>query len=123
VYGDQEPIRLSGRSYPSHIQETRVEPMKPMEPMAPMTPRDSGPKWWPDDLGSPSTSGAQNGVRYAFFPSKQRLAIERDGSVQIYDSGEHQISGVSQQQGSSISLAFRSQKGDVNVGELKKLDL
>ena len=94
--------------------------MKPMEPMAPMKPMDSGPKWWPENLGSPSTSGAQHGGRYAFFPGKQQLAIERDGNVQIYDSGKHQISGVSQQQGSSSSLTFRSQQGDVNVGELTR---
>ena len=99
-----------------------MEPMKPMErmkPMKPMKPMDSGPKWWPDNLGSPGTSGSQNDVRYAFFPDKQRLAIERDGKVTIYESGDHKISGVSQQQGGSHSLAFSSQKGEVKIEELK----
>ena len=44
-----------------------MEPMKPMKPMAPME------KWWPADLGDPSTSGAQNDMRYAFFPDERRL--------------------------------------------------
>jgi hypothetical protein len=26
-----------------------------------------GEKWWPGDLGHPSTTGSQNGLRYAFF--------------------------------------------------------
>ena len=93
-----------------------------MKPMAPMKPMDAGPKWWPADLGDPSTSGSQNEVRYAFFPDKQRLAIERDGKVSIYDSGDHKISGVSQQQGGTSALAFTSQNGDVAVDSLKKTD-
>jgi hypothetical protein len=98
-----------------------MEPMKPMEPMEPMKPMDFGPKWWSDDLGQPSSSGSQNGVRYAFFPDKQRLAIERDGKTELYDSGDHKISGVSQQQGGGQSLAFSSQNGDVKVAELRKV--
>ncbi len=96
-----------------------MEPMKPMKPMAPMKPMDSGPEWWPDDLGQPGTSGSQNNVRYAFFPEKRRLAIERDSKVTIYDSGDHKISGVSQQQGEGEAPAFSSQKGEVKIDELK----
>jgi hypothetical protein len=98
-----------------------MEPMAPMKPMEPMKPMDAGPKWWPDDLGAPGSSGSQNDVRYAFFPSSKRLAIEQSGKVTVYDSGDHQISGVSQQQGGDHSLAFTSQKGDVKVDELKKV--
>jgi hypothetical protein len=98
-----------------------MKPMTPMEPMEPMKPMDAGPKWWPEDLGEPGTSGSQNDVRYAFFPEPHRLAIEQDGKVTLYDTGDHQISGVSQQQGGSNSLAFTSQKGDVNIEELKKV--
>jgi hypothetical protein len=98
-----------------------MEPMKPMTPMEPMKPMDSGPKWWPEDLGELGTSGSQNDVRYAFFPKTHRLAIQQDGTVTVYDSGDHQISGVSQQQGGSRSLAFTSQKGDVKVAEMNKV--
>ena len=92
--------------------------MKPMEPMKKM---DFGPAWWPDDLGQPSTSGGQNDVKYAFFGDKHRLAIQKGGNVTLYDTGDHQISGVSQQQGGSSSLAFTSQHGTVNLDELKKV--
>jgi len=41
-----------------------MEPMKPMKPMEPMS---GGEQWWPNDLGEPSSTGSQNGMRYAFF--------------------------------------------------------
>ena len=95
-----------------------MEPMKPMEPMEPMKGADA---WWPKDLGEPATSGAQNGLRYAFFPDRQRLVIERDGQVSTYDSGDHRIGGVSQASGTAQSLTFSSQNGDVDLGTLPKL--
>ena len=95
-----------------------MKPMEPMQPMEPMEPMDFGPKWWPDDLGEPSTSGGQNDVKYAFFGDKHRLAIQKNGKVTVYDSVDHRVSGVSQQQGGSSSLAFTSQHGTVNVDEL-----
>lgn len=98
-----------------------MEPMKPMKPMEPMKPMSGGEKWWPDDLGQPSTSGAQNGMRYAFFPDKQRLLIEKDGKLTTYDSGDHRIDGVSQQGGGASSLTFTSQKGSVDLDQLKKM--
>lgn len=98
-----------------------MEPMKPMKPMEPMKPMSGGEKWWPDDLGQPSTSGAQNGMRYAFFPDKQRLLIEQDGKLTTYDSGDHRIGGVSQQGGGASSLTFTSQNGSVDLDQLKKI--
>src|ERR1700722_2643494 len=74
--------------------------------------------WWPADLGSPSSLGAQNDVRYAYFPGSRRLAIENDGLVTIYDTQDHQISGFSQQQPGSGSLSFSSQLGGVDVSRL-----
>ncbi len=69
-------------------------------------------------LGQPATSGSQNDTRYAFFPESRRLAIETGGRVTLYDTGDHQIGGVSQQQGSSYSLSFTSQHGPVRLEEL-----
>lgn len=77
-----------------------------------------GGSWWPDGLGQPATSGSQNDTRYAFFPESRRLAIETGGRVTLYDTGDHQIGGVSQQQGSSYSLSFTSQYGPVRLEEL-----
>ncbi len=73
-----------------------------------------GNNWWPGDLGSPSSSGSQNNVRYAFFPQTRRLAVQRDGQVTVFDTQDHQISGVSQQQGGGSSLTFSSQYGTVS---------
>jgi hypothetical protein len=74
--------------------------------------------WWPTDLGSPSSLGAQNDVRYAYFPASRRLAIEVNGLLTIYDTEDHQISGFSQQQPGSGSLSFSSQLGGVDVSRL-----
>lgn len=98
-----------------------MEPMKPMKPMAPMQPMTGSEKWWPDNLGEPSTSGSQNGLRYAFFPEKQRLLIEQNGKLTTYNSGDHQINGVSQQAGTGQSLTFASRSGSVKLDELEQI--
>ena len=74
--------------------------------------------WWPADLGVPSSLGAQNEVRYAYFPATRRLAIDINGKVTVYDTQDHQISGFSQQQPGSGSLSFSSQLGGVDVSRL-----
>ena len=99
----------------------QMAPMEPMTPMAPMKPMDFGPAWWPDDLGEPDTSGGQNDVKYAFFADKHRLAIQRDGIVSVYDSGNHRVNGVQQQQGGGSSLAFSSQDGTVDIDALTEV--
>jgi hypothetical protein len=74
--------------------------------------------WWPADLGVPSSLGAQNEVRYAYFPATRRLAVDINGKVTVYDTQDHQISGFSQQQPGSGSLSFSSQLGGVDVSRL-----
>ncbi|MEN3792835.1 SHOCT domain-containing protein [Fulvimarina sp. MAC3] len=78
--------------------------------------------WWPEELGQPSSSGAQNGIRYAVFPGSARLAIETGGRVTVYDTGQHQIGGVSQQQGGTSSLRFSSQLGSIEPADLRVVD-
>ena len=78
----------------------------------------SAGRWWPAELGSPASTGAQNDLRYAFFPDARRLAIEERGRVRVYDSGDHRLSGFSQQQGGDQSLTFMSQSGLVRVADL-----
>ncbi|WP_298234708.1 SHOCT domain-containing protein [uncultured Azohydromonas sp.] len=79
---------------------------------------DGGGDWWGPGLGRPHSSGAQNGVRYAYFAQARRLAIELHGRVTVYDTLDHHIGGFSQQQSGSGSLSFTSQHGLVNVGSL-----
>ncbi len=85
----------------------------------PKSSSSGGNDWWPSDLGHPSSAGAQNDMRYAIFPGKQRLAVMQNGKTTIYDTGEHNMSGVSQQQGSGQSLTFTSQSGTVRLSDLK----
>ena len=80
--------------------------------------QSSGFNWWPSDLGSPASSGAQNDMRYAFFPAARRLAIQIVGQTRVYDTGDHAIGGFSQQQGGDQSLTFTSQYGVVRVADL-----
>ncbi len=78
----------------------------------------AGPDWWGPELRWPDSSGAQNGVRYAYFSQAHRLAIEVDGQVTVYDTLDHQIGGFSQQQGYGGSLGFNSQYGLIDVSRL-----
>jgi hypothetical protein len=74
--------------------------------------------WWPAELGSPGSSGSQNNIRYAVFPAARRLAIDIDGRVTVYDTLDHRIGGVSQQQSYGASLSFTSQYGLVRLEDL-----
>lgn len=74
--------------------------------------------WWPEHLGTPGSAGGQNTMRYAYFPETRRLAIDAGGQVSIYDTLDHRICGVSQEQASSSSLAFTSQRGRVRLEDL-----
>lgn len=94
-----------------------LKPMEPMTPMEPMRPLEGGGRWWPEVLGEPSATGAQGGVRYAFFPDHRRLLIERDGKTTAYDSGRHRISGV---QADGGNLVFTGEDGPVRLDTLKQ---
>lgn len=98
-----------------------MAPMTPIEPMAPMEPMRVD-RWWPEGLGEPSTSGAQDGLRYAAFPDRRRLLVERDGALTTYDTGHHRIGGVSQRSGSTGALRFTSQDGAVDLDALTRMD-
>jgi hypothetical protein len=79
--------------------------------------------WWPANLGVPSAAGGQNNVRYAIFPSTRRLAIQINGVTKVFDTGEHHIGGVQQQQqgGGYGSVSFTSQFGTFDVSSLAEL--
>ncbi|MCJ2044800.1 SHOCT domain-containing protein [Methylobacterium sp. J-078] len=77
---------------------------------------------WPAEWGPPATSGSQNGMRYAYFPARHRLAVETEGRVALYDTEGHDISGVAQQQGGMSSLRFSGRDGAVELASLKRVD-
>ena len=74
--------------------------------------------WWPADLGPADSTGSQNAVRYAYFGALRRLAIDADGHITVYDTQDHRIMGVSQQQSGRGTITFSSQRGLVDVATL-----
>jgi hypothetical protein len=57
-------------------------------------------------------------MRYAWFSQARRLAIESNGQVIVYDTLDHNIGGVSQQQSGGYSVTFSSQYGYVDLSRL-----
>jgi hypothetical protein len=114
-----QPVILGG-SFQSQSQGSQQQagsgPAGPVSLFVPPTGETAN--WWPGDLGWPNSTGAQNGVRYAYFAQARRLAIEIGGKVTVYDTLDHQIGGFSQQQSLGGSLAFTSQLGLVDVATL-----
>lgn len=77
----------------------------------------SNGNWW-GDLGFPNSTGSQNNTSYAIFNNINRLAIQENGKVTIFDTLDNQIGGVGQQQGGTYSVSFTSQYGNVDLGTL-----
>jgi Short C-terminal domain len=114
-YGQQQDSYGSGQQ-----QQNGSGPVGPVSLFVPPAPGASG-DWWGADLRWPTSTGAQNGVRYAYFAQARRLAIEVGGRVTVYDTLDHQIGGFSQQQSAGGSLTFSSQYGLVEVARLPVL--
>jgi Short C-terminal domain len=76
--------------------------------------------WWPGELGRPGSSGGQDDSRYAVFPQARRLAVQSGGGpARVYDTLDHAIGGVQQQQGGLPgTLSFTSQYGTFTVESL-----
>ena len=95
-----------------------VPPPPPQKPGVAGAGSSNGSQWWPSELGSPNTSGSQNQYRYAYFAGMRRLAISDGQSVTVYDTLDHSIGGVSQQQGGVAGVGFTSQYGNVDLRSL-----
>lgn len=80
--------------------------------------RAAAGQWWPSDLGLPDSTGAQDGARYAYFAKARRLAIDLRGTITVYDTLDHRITGFSQQQSVGGTLSFSSQHGPIDVASL-----
>jgi len=106
----------------SQQQQNSTGPLGPVSLFVPPAPGTSG-DWWPGDLRWPTSTGAQNAVRYAYFAPARRLAIEVNGRVTVYDTLDHQISGFSQQQSHGGSLSFSSQHGLIDVASLPVISI
>ncbi len=98
-------------------QQNSSGPIGPVSLFVP-PPAGSSGNWWPAGLQFPSSTGSQNNVRYAYFATIRRLAIEANGHVTLYDTLDHQIGGFSQQQSVGGSITFTSQYGLVDIKTL-----
>ncbi|MBZ4193873.1 MAG: SHOCT domain-containing protein [Candidatus Contendobacter sp.] len=114
----QQQDHSSGNQQPQH----EAGPVEPVSLFIAPASGSSG-DWWGADLRWPTSTGAQNDVRYAYFAQARRLAIDINGQVTIYDTLDHHIGGFSQQQGYGGSLTFSSQYGLVEVSRLPVLSV
>jgi hypothetical protein len=73
--------------------------------------------WWPASLGTLTSVGSQNDLRYAFSPEDWSFSKV----AEIYDTGNRRILGVVQAQCSDQTLTFTSQDGLVRVAVLPKV--
>ncbi len=102
-------------------QNMQVVPPPPPRPAGTATSgqsQNNWNNWWGADLGIANTSGSQNQYRYAYFAGSRRLAISDGQNVTIYDTLDHNIGGVSQQQGGVAGVGFTSQYGNVDLRSL-----
>lgn len=61
-------------------------------------------------------------MRYAWFGPSRRLVIDAAGRITTYGTGDYRIGGVSQQQGGSAAVSFRSQSGSLDLRTLPVVD-
>ena len=95
----------------------------PTPPLFNPSALNNAQNWWPTGLQFPNSTGSQNNMRYAYFATIRRLAIQLNGRVTLYDTLDHQITGFSQQQSASGTVTFSSQYGLVDVNNLPVISI
>lgn len=89
---------------------------------SPSRARESRPAdtWWPAALGEPNAAGGQGDVAYAWFAPAKRLALREAGTVTLYDTADHVITGVAQVQHSGgRRITFSTNAGPVQLELLR----
>jgi Short C-terminal domain len=120
--GTQQQSNFNGNYSNGSQQQNSSGPVGAVSLFVP-PPAGSSGNWWPAGLQFPNSTGAQNNVRYAYFATIRRLAIEANGHVTLYDTLDHQIGGFSQQQSVGGSITFTSQYGLVDVNSLPVISI
>jgi hypothetical protein len=72
------------------------------------SPAGGAGAWWPAELGVPAASGSQNALRSASFPVQRCLVIAVHEHVRLYNTLDHQMSGVPQEQGRGSTVWWMS---------------
>ncbi|GAB4454169.1 MAG: hypothetical protein OHK0029_08480 [Armatimonadaceae bacterium] len=82
--------------------------------------------WWSaghEDWGIPSTAGSQNEMRYAYFGERDRVVIEHNGSLTVYDTTGYRITGASQQQSDDYgTMVFQTEQGPLPLSRLTEAE-
>jgi hypothetical protein len=94
--------------------------MTSMTPMTPMAPMTASQPWWPEALGTPASSGAQNDLRHALFPSQKRLAVMQGDHCRLFDAGDLQILAVAVDSGSGELMVITAE-GERPLSQLTEL--
>jgi hypothetical protein len=79
----------------------------------------AGESWWPAPYGHPAAQGCQSGIRYAWFPGRCCVLVQVGSRIDCYDTAEHQVRGVGQQQGSSSRLVLTTASGEIPLDYLQ----
>ena len=94
--------------------------MTPMAPMTSMAPMTAEQRWWPEALGTPASTGAQNGLCYALFPTQKRLAVMQGDRCRLFDAGDQQILAVAVDN-SSGAVMVSTAAGERPLSQLTEL--
>ena len=79
----------------------------------------AGESWWPASFGHPAATGDQHGIRYAYFPDRDRLLVQQGARITSYDTTGRQITGFAQEQSTASRICFTSERGPFELSELK----
>lgn len=78
-----------------------------------------GESWWPASFGHPTAAGDQHGIRYAYFPDRDRLLVQQGGHILSYDTTGRRIIAFAQEQSTGSRICFTTERGPLELGEMK----
>jgi hypothetical protein len=81
----------------------------------------AGESWWPASFGHPSAAGDQHGIRYAYFPDRDRLLVQQGARITCYDTAGRRITGFAQAQSVASHLCFTTEQGTLELTELERV--
>jgi hypothetical protein len=79
----------------------------------------AGESWWPASYGHPTAHGCQSGIRYALFPGRRCVLVQVGSRIDCFDTADHQVRGVGQQQGHASRLVLTTATGEIPLDHLE----
>lgn len=65
-------------------------------PSPSVKPADQPQRWWPDGFGDPTADGLISGMRYAYFPERDRLLMQHNLRTRYFDTTGYVVDAVIQ---------------------------